>query len=416
MMKRALFASAAIAAMTLSLALVPASAEEMKAEVIHWWTSGGEAAAVKVFADQFTKAGGTWIDSAVAGSTNARNAAISRTVAGNPPTAMQLNTGKQFDELVEGDLLADVDAVAAEGNWKSVMPAAFIAAATRKGKMYAVPINIHGQNWLWYNKDVLASIGAAEPKTWDEAVVILDKLKADGKVIPLAFSGQKVWERNLFSAVLTGVGGGPMWLGLLGKQDATLAQSAEFKQVAVAYKKLKNYVDTGAPGRNWNDATNLVIQGKAGMQIMGDWAKGEFAAAGKVADKDYGCTVLSNHGGGYMMGGDVFVFPKSRDASTTKAQMTLAKLMLTPETQIQFALKKGSIPVRSDVDTSALDVCAQKGMRYVADKAQQLPSTDMLASPALVGALEDAISQYWNTDMSADEFSAKVAAVLKAQY
>jgi glucose/mannose transport system substrate-binding protein len=415
-MKRALFASAAIAAMTLSLALVPASAEEMKAEVIHWWTSGGEAAAVKVFADQFTKAGGTWIDSAVAGSTNARNAAISRTVAGNPPTAMQLNTGKQFDELVEGDLLADVDAVAAEGNWKSVMPAAFIAAATRKGKMYAVPINIHGQNWLWYNKDVLASIGAAEPKTWDDAVVILDKLKADGKVIPLAFSGQKVWERNLFSAVLTGVGGGPMWLGLLGKQDATLAQSAEFKQVAVAYKKLKNYVDTGAPGRNWNDATNLVIQGKAGMQIMGDWAKGEFAAAGKVADKDYGCTVLSNHGGGYMMGGDVFVFPKSRDASTTKAQMTLAKLMLTPETQIQFALKKGSIPVRSDVDTSALDVCAQKGMRYVADKAQQLPSTDMLASPALVGALEDAISQYWNTDMSADEFSAKVAAVLKAQY
>jgi glucose/mannose transport system substrate-binding protein len=415
-MKRALFASAAIAAMTLSLALVPASAEEMKAEVIHWWTSGGEAAAVKVFADQFTKAGGTWIDSAVAGSTNARNAAISRTVAGNPPTAMQLNTGKQFDELVEGDLLADVDAVAAEGNWKSVMPAAFIAAATRKGKMYAVPINIHGQNWLWYNKDVLASIGAAEPKTWDDAVVILDKLKADGKVIPLAFSGQKVWERNLFSAVLTGVGGGPMWLGLLGKQDATLAQSAEFKQVAVAYKKLKNYVDTGAPGRNWNDATNLVIQGKAGMQIMGDWAKGEFAAAGKVADKDYGCTVLSNHGGGYMMGGDVFVFPKSKDASTTKAQMTLAKLMLTPETQIQFALKKGSIPVRSDVDMSALDACAQKGMRYVADKAQQLPSTDMLASPALVGALEDAISQYWNTDMSADEFSAKVAAVLKAQY
>jgi glucose/mannose transport system substrate-binding protein len=415
-MKRALFASVAIAAMTLSSALVPASAEEMKAEVIHWWTSGGEAAAVKVFADQFAKAGGTWIDSAVAGSNNARNAAISRTVAGNPPTAMQLNTGKQFDELVEGDLLADVDAVAAEGNWKSVMPQAFIAAATRKGKMYAVPINIHGQNWLWYNKDVLAQIGAAEPKTWDDAVVILDKLKADGKVIPLAFSGQKVWERNLFSAVLIGVGGGPMWTGILGKQDATLAQSAEFKHVAVAYKKLKDYVDAGAPGRNWNDATNMVIQGKAGMQIMGDWAKGEFAAAGKVADKDYGCTVLSNHGGGYMMGGDVFVFPKSKDAATTKAQMTLARLMLTPETQIQFSLKKGSIPVRSDVDTSALDACAQKGMRYVADKTQQLPSSDMLASPALVGALEDAISEYWNTNMSADEFSTKVAAVLRAQY
>jgi glucose/mannose transport system substrate-binding protein len=416
MMKRALFASVAIAAMALSLAAKPVAAEEMKAEVIHWWTSGGEAAAVKVFADQFTKAGGTWIDSAVAGAANARNAAISRTVSGNPPTAMQLNTGKQFDELVEGDLLADVDAVATEGNWKSVMPAAFIAAATRNGKMYAVPINIHGQNWLWYNKAVLASIGAAEPKTWDDAFAVLDKLKADGKVIPLAFSGQKNWEQNLFNSVLIGVSGGSMWVGIMGKHDAALAQSAEFKQVAVAYKKLKDYVDDGAPGRNWNDATNLVIQGKAGMQIMGDWAKGEFAAAGKVADKDYGCTVLSNHGGGYMMGGDVFVFPKTKDASTSKAQMTLAKLMLTPETQIQFALKKGSIPVRSDVDASLLDACAQKGMRYVADKAQQLPSVDMLAPPALVGALQDAISQYWNTNMSADEFSAKVAGVLKAQY
>lgn len=148
---------------------------------------------------------------------------------------------------------------------------------------------------------------------------------------------------------------------------------------------------------------------------MGDWAKGEFVAAGKVADKDYGCTVLSNGSGGYVMGGDVFVFPKAKDPSTTKAQMTLARLMLTPETQIQFALKKGSIPVRSDVDTSALDACAQKGMRYVADKAQQMPSGDMLAPPALIGALQDAISQYWNTDMSADEFSAKVAAALKSQ-
>ncbi|MCP3476791.1 ABC transporter substrate-binding protein [Bradyrhizobium sp. CCGUVB1N3] len=370
---------------------------------------------MKVFADQFTKAGGTWVDSAVAGAANARNAAISRTVAGNPPAAMQLNTGKQFDELVEGGLLADVDAIATEGNWKGVMPAAIIAAATRNGKMYAVPINIHGQNWLWYNKAVLASVGAAEPKTWNDALAILDKLKAEGKVIPLAFSGQKNWEQNLFNSVMIGVGGAQMWTGILGKRDASLARSAEFKAVAVTYKKLKDYVDAGAPGRNWNDATNLVIQGKAGMQIMGDWAKGEFVAAGKVADKDYGCTVLSNGSGGYVMGGDVFVFPKAKDPSTTKAQMTLARLMLTPETQIQFALKKGSIPVRSDVDTSALDACAQKGMRYVADKAQQMPSGDMLAPPAMTGALQDAISQYWNTNMSADEFSAKVAAVLKSQ-
>src|SRR5438445_11015572 len=91
-------------------AYAPANAQDMKAEVIHWWTSGGESAAVKVFADQFTKAGGAWIDNAIAGGVSARAVAINRTVGGNPPTAMQFNTGKQFDELVEGNLLADVEA------------------------------------------------------------------------------------------------------------------------------------------------------------------------------------------------------------------------------------------------------------------------------------------------------------------
>src|SRR5438128_11993394 len=94
-----------------------ANAEAMKAEVIHWWTSGGESAAVKVFADQFNKAGGTWVDTAIAGGANARTAAINRVVGGKPPTAMQFNTGKQFDDLVANDMLADLEPYAKEGNW-----------------------------------------------------------------------------------------------------------------------------------------------------------------------------------------------------------------------------------------------------------------------------------------------------------
>src|SRR5258708_39868641 len=94
----------------------PVEGEELGAEVIHWWTSGGESAAVKVFADQFRAAGGTWIDTAIAGGATARTAAINRTVGGNPPSAMQFNTGKQFDDLLENALLADGDAPAAAQN------------------------------------------------------------------------------------------------------------------------------------------------------------------------------------------------------------------------------------------------------------------------------------------------------------
>jgi glucose/mannose transport system substrate-binding protein len=406
---------AAVSTMVVAGAVTPAFSQETKAEVIHWWTSGGESAAVKVFADQFVKAGGTWIDSAVAGGANARTAAINRTVGGNPPTAMQFNTGKQFDDLVENNLLADLEAVAAEGKWKVVLPEAIINATTRNGKMFAVPVNIHGQNWLFYSKEVLDKVGAKEPVTWEDTIAVLEKIKATGGVIPLAFSGQKNWERGLFNAVLAGKGGSALWTGIHGKRDIAMAQSAQFKSVAETYKKLKDYVDAGAPGRNWNDATTLVIQGKAGMQVMGDWAKGEFVAAGKVADKDYGCTVISASGHGYVMGGDVFAFPKPKDAAAAKAQALLAKVMLDPETQIKFAQKKGSIPVRLDVDSSSLDPCAQKAMKWIADKSQQFPAQEMLSPPAQTGAMEDAISQFWNTTMTADQFVEKVVTVLKQQ-
>ena len=396
-------------------AIQGATAQEMKAEVIHWWTSGGESASVKVFAEQFAKAGGTWVDTAIAGGVNARTAAINRTVGGTPPTAMQFNTGKQFDDLVENDLLRDVDQLATEQKWKSMMPEAIVNAVTRNGKMFAVPVDIHGQNWLWMSKSALAKAGAAEPTDWDDVFPVLDKLKAAG-LIPLAFSGQKGWERNLFNAVLVGKGGNALWVAIYGKRDAAAAMGGEFKTVAETYGKLRGYVDPGAPGRNWNDATNLVIQGKAGMQIMGDWAKGEFAAAGQTAGKEFGCTILSREGG-YVMGGDVFAFPKLKDPAQQKAQLLLASVMLEPETQIRFSQKKGSIPVRLDLDVSSLDACAQKAVKLLADKSHQVPAQELLSPPALTGAIEDVISQYWNTpSMTADAFVAKIASVLKQPY
>ena len=387
------------------------AAQEMKAEVIHWWTSGGESAAVKVFADQFTKAGGTWVDTAIAGGASARTASINRTVGGNPPTAMQFNTGKQFEELVEAGLLADLDEVATAGNWKKVIPAVFIDAITRKGKIYAAPVNIHGQNWLWFNKAVFEKAGATQPTTFDELFAALDKVKATG-VVPLAFSGQKGWERGLFLTTLVGIAGRDIYVDIYGKRNEATVKGADFKKVAEAYAKLKTYTDAGSPGRNWNDATAMVITGKAGMQFMGDWAKGEFTAANLTPGKEYGCAVV---GQAYLMGGDVFAFAKQKDPAATKVQLVLAKVLLDPETQIKFNQKKGSIPIRTDVDGSALDSCAQTGMKLVADAARQTPAVDLIAPPPLIGALDDVISEFWNSATpNVDAFIAKFAQTLKS--
>ena len=388
-----------------------AMAQELKAEVIHWWTSGGESAAVAVFADQYAKAGGVWIDTAIAGGANARTAAINRMVGGKPSTAMQFNTGKQFDELVENGMLADLDDVAAEGNWKKVVPPIFIDAVTRKGKIYAVPVNIHGQNWLWYNRAVFEKAGVQPPATFAELLAALEKVKATG-VVPLAFSGQKNWERLLFNTALVGTAGREVFLDVYGKRNDAAVRGPAFKAAAETYIKLRGYVDAGASGRNWNDATAMVITGKAAMQFMGDWAKGEFIAAKLTPGKEYGCAVV---GQGYMMGGDVFAFAKTSDPAQIRSQKLLAKVMFAPDTQLLFNAKKGSIPVRTDVDGSSLDICAQAGMKLVADPARQVPDINLVAEPALVGALDDVISEFWNSPApNVDAFVAKFAQTLKS--
>ena len=393
----------ASALITVSPAL--ASAQDMQAEVLHWWTSGGESAAVKVFADRFTAAGGTWVDTAIATGQAARTAGINRIVGGNPPTAMQFNTGKQFDELVANELLGDLDDVAAEGKWREVLPPAIVEATTRDGKFYAVPVNIHGINWLWYNKQVLADAGIAEPKTWPEVLAAAQKLEEKG-LIGLAQGGQPWQERTLFNSVLVGEGGTDLFYQIYRDGNVDAVQSDKFKEIAELFHQLQTVVDPGSPGRNWNDATGLVITGKAGMQLMGDWAKGEFNAAGLTADKEYGCTVIGE--GGYLMGGDVFVFPTTDDAAVRAAQVKLATVMLDPETQLAFNTKKGSVPVRLDVDTSSMDYCARTGAAALKDPARQVPTTDYLISPDLSGALDDVITQYWNNPgMPVDEFVAK---------
>lgn len=402
---------AAVSAVGL-LAAVPASAQGTKVEVLHWWTSGGESAALRVFADKLNASGDVWVDTAIAGGPNARTAGINRIVGGNPPTAMQFNTGKQFDELVSNGLLRNVDDLAKAGNWNTVLPQGIIRAIMRDGHFYAVPVNIHGQSWLFYNTKVLADAGVAEPKTWDDVLASGDKLKAKG-IVPLAFSGQPNWERGLFNAVMVGAGGPDMFRSFWAKRDAEMVKGPAFQKVAETYKALRTLVDPGSPGRNWPDATSMVITGKAAMQVMGDWAKGEFSAAGLTPGKEYGCVLLG--GGEFVMGGDVFVLPPSSDKAQTAAQDRLAGIMLDPATQIAFNTKKGSVPVRTDVDVSSMDICAQKGAKALADPAKQVEANELLATPDLTGAVQDVITQYWNDPaMTAKAFTDKIISAMQA--
>ena len=149
--------------------------------------------------------------------------------------------------------------------------------------------------------------------------------------------------------MLAALGGKDLFLKVYADKDAEVAAGPEIAKVFQAADQARKMAK-GSNVQDWNQATNLVITGKAGGQIMGDWAQGEFQVAGQVAGKDYTC--LPGLGVNEMIatGGDAFYFPLLQDEEKSKAQLELAKVLVDPKTQVAFNLKKGSLPVRGDVD------------------------------------------------------------------
>jgi glucose/mannose transport system substrate-binding protein len=401
-----------LAAAALAAAALPASAQ-LKAEVIHWWTSGGESAAVKTLAEAYRAQGGVWVDTAVALGEQARSVAINRIAGGNPPTAAQFNTTQQFRDIVDQGLLNNVDEVAKRDGWDKFLPETVLSVIKVKGHYYAVPVNIHMPAWIWTSRAAFKKAGiASDPRTMDELFAALDKLKAAG-LVPLAHGGQSWQDSIVFTAVLANVGGRELYLKVLRDRDRNTIMSEAFKNVLLAFKRLQGYVDKGSPGRNWNDATALLITGKAGVQFMGDWAKGEFTQAGQVAGRDYGCIAGFGPQAPYIIQGDVFVFPKPKNAQAAKAQQLLAGVITAPATQVAFSQKKGSIPIRTDVDTSKLDACAQQGVAIMKDKSRHLGNGEIYLTPDHNGALADILTAYWNRSIPVEKVQRDIAAALK---
>ncbi|MDP2732351.1 MAG: ABC transporter substrate-binding protein, partial [Hoeflea sp.] len=162
-------------------------------EVLHWWTSGGEAAALNVLKDDLATKSIGWVDMPVAGGGGeaAMTALRARVTAGNPPTAVQMLGFDILDWAAE-DALGDLTTVAAAEGWDAVVPAALQGFSKHDGKWIAAPVNVHSTNWVWMNKAALDAAGGKAPETWEELVTVLDAMKANG-ITPLAHGGQ-AWQ------------------------------------------------------------------------------------------------------------------------------------------------------------------------------------------------------------------------------
>ncbi|MFZ5551093.1 MAG: ABC transporter substrate-binding protein [Pseudomonadota bacterium] len=405
----------------LALASCAAFASAGEIEVLHWWTSGGEAKAVSALKLSLQKSGHRWRDFAVAGGggDSAMTVLKSRVVSGNAPSAAQIK-GPSLQEWAREGVLANVDDVAKAEKWDELLPPVVADTMKYKGNYVAVPVNVHRVNWLWINPAVLAKAGMKAPTTWDEFFAAGDALKKAG-VIPVAHGGQNWQDFTTFETVALGVGGADFYKKALVQLDPATLTSPTMEKVLTTFKRVKDYTDRNAPGRDWNLATAMVIKGEAAMQFMGDWAKGEFIAAGKAPGKDFVCAPAPGTAKAYTFNIDSFALFKLKDAGNVTAQKELARQIMSPEFQELFNLYKGSIPVRLGMKMDKFDECAKTSTTDFVSTAKSgalLPSIahGMAVPSAAEGAIKDAVSQFWNTDkMTAKEAMDKIAAAAKTK-
>ncbi|WP_369601060.1 ABC transporter substrate-binding protein [Hahella sp. SMD15-11] len=410
-----------LSAAALSAACVTATtAWAGEVEVLHWWTSGGEAAAAKALQTMLEKEGHTWKDFAVAGGggESAMTVLKSRAVSGNPPAAAQIK-GLDIQEWASLGLLTNLDDVAKQNQWDAKLPKVVSDIMKYEGHYVAVPVNVHRVNWLWANPEVFRKAGVAIPTTWEDFPKAADAIQKAG-FIPLAHGGQAWQDATLFEAVALGMGGADFYRKAFVEHDEATLGSQKMVEIFKTFKGLRKYIDKDAPGRDWNIATSMVINGKAAMQIMGDWAKGEFTAAGKKPGVDYVCLPAPDTTGMFTFNIDSFAMFKLDNAENEKAQKAMARLILSPEFQTVFNINKGSIPVTSGVSPKPFDSCAHASMdAFTASAAtgKLVPSMahGMATTSYIQGAIYDVVTNFFNDDMlSAEDAVKRLVKAVKA--
>ncbi|ARO25791.1 sugar ABC transporter substrate-binding protein [Rhizobium sp. TAL182] len=395
---RKFMSSAAVAVVMLAGLGAAQAADVKEVQMLHWWTSGGEAAALNVLKEDLAKEGFAWKDVPVAGGGGdaAMTALKAMVAAGTYPTASQM-LGYTVLDYAQAGVMGDLTETAKKEGWDKSVPAALQKFSVYDGKWVAAPVNVHSVNWLWINKAVMDKIGGSQPKSFDDLIALLDKAKAAG-VIPLALGGQNWQEATMFDSIVLSTGGPEFYKKAFNDLDEASLKSETMKKSFDNLAKIVKYVDPNFSGRDWNLATAMVIKGDALVQVMGDWAKGEFVAAKKTPDKDFLCYRFPGTEGSVIYNSDMFGMfnvPEDRKA----AQVALATATLSKSFQSAFNVVKGSVPARTDVPDTDFDACGKKGIADLKAANEGGTLFGSLAQgygapPAIANAYKDVVSKF----------------------
>jgi glucose/mannose transport system substrate-binding protein len=333
----------------------PAGDATGQLEIFSWWTNGGEATGLeKMYEIYRAQNGGVEIINAtVAGGagTNAKTVLKTRLQGGQPPDSWQVHAGKELTSYVDAGQMEPLTAFFEEQGFNDVMPPLLLEQITYQGEIWSVPVNIHRSNVLWYNIKVFEDNGLEPPTTIEEFFTVAEALQGAG-ITPLAVGGKDKFETpHLFESVLLATFGPEEYATLF--QEGADWSDPRIQEAAETAARMLEYSNADRSSLGWADAMQLVLDGSAGMTIMGDWAHGYALSKGLQPNVDYGYVAAPGTEGVFMWLSDSFGLAKGAP-NPENARAWLA-ICGSKEGQDAFNPAKGSIPARTDADKSLYD-------------------------------------------------------------
>ncbi|MDQ6419667.1 ABC transporter substrate-binding protein [Paenibacillus sp. LHD-117] len=329
-------------------------------EILTWWTGAGDEAGFRALLQLFKQEHPDiyLFSAAVEGGAgvNARDVLKRRMEEGNPPDTYQANEETIIRSASQGQLASLNDLFDEEG-WKDKFPKEIIDELTLDGNIYAIPLNIHRTNVLWYNKKIFKQLDLEPPGTFEELLELCRRIR-DAGIVPLA-SGDKT-EISLLNNVILGTIGTDRYLELT--RDEALYDDSILTKVYENMKELMSYVNADHGNLSWSEEAKLFGEGQTAMLSMGDWVKGNLSFIQEmIPGEDYGWVTFPGTKGTFLATMDTFGLPKaSKNPETTKEWL---KLLGSVEGQDTFNPLKGSIPSRIDTDSAKYDAYGQQTIK-----------------------------------------------------
>lgn len=368
---------------------------DVKLEILSWWTAGGEADALNAILDGFHEEySNIQIENAaVAGGGGANSQAVlsSRLQGGDPPAIFQAQGGMDLLRWHDAGYLENLNDVFAENNWGEVFPKEIIEMNSIDGDIYGLPMNIHRNNMIWYNKQIFEELDLEIPTSFDEFIEVSKELQAND-IIPVALGDQTSrWTTLWFDVLLLDELGAEkyaqLWNGEISLDDPAVVVAAE------NLKEVLSFINDNHSSLDWQDATDLIINGEAAMQLMGDWASGYFESKGWEPNEDYAWFPAPGTGDYFNVVNDSMGFPTGvKNAEEAKQLLTY---MGSEKGQVDFNLLKGSIPARLDVDTSEFNTYSKSAAEDFKNSQITISLAGGSPVPAgFIGKVDDSINAF----------------------